>query len=220
MLFRYIGKGQGSNRTSCLCKEGTWRHDGLPGRPCFDCPEGGICEGEAKLPFPKENYWAASSNGRLTIYASDPAGIDNLDADPPIFLSCPAGQCKGGKDYACVPGYTGVQCNECVVGTFQFKAACDISCEDIEPASAFGVVTIFGILAVMIVWIVLNKSAGGLFECLDVGLSFMQVGRYPVPLYPRYPVSAVRSWGAWYPALRADHEHGLHLFRKVSQPQR
>jgi hypothetical protein len=70
-------------------------------------------------------------------------------------------------------------CNECEVGTFQFKGACDISCKDVEPDSAFGVVTIFGILAVMTVWVVLNKSAGGLFECLDVGLSFMQVSECP-----------------------------------------
>ena len=34
-----------------------------------------------------------------------------------------------------------------------------------------GVVTIVGIIAVIVVWVVINKSAGGTFECLDVGLS-------------------------------------------------
>ena len=34
-----------------------------------------------------------------------------------------------------------------------------------------GVVTIVGIIAVIVVWVVINKSAGGSFECLDVGLS-------------------------------------------------
>jgi hypothetical protein len=121
------------------------------------------------------NYWAAAVNGTFTVSAKDRPGANEIDTDPPYFFACPAGQCTGQKDFGCVKGYTGVMCNECRVGQFQFKAACDLSCDDIEPAGAHGVVTIFGILAVMVVWVVLNKSAGGLFECLDVGLSFMQL---------------------------------------------
>ena len=28
---------------------------------------------------------------------------------------------------------------------------------------------------VVLVWIILNKSAGGLYECLDVGVGYMQI---------------------------------------------
>jgi hypothetical protein len=36
-------------------------------------------------------------------------------------------------------------------------------------------VTVFGIIGVIIVWVILNKSAGGLYECLDVGLGYAQI---------------------------------------------
>ncbi len=61
-----------------------------------------------------------------------------------------------------------MMCNECEIGQFQFKATCDLSCDDVEPAGARGVVTIFGILAVMTVWVILNKSAGGLYVPLPM----------------------------------------------------
>ena len=97
------------------------------------------------------------------IYDQDLVGADNLDSSPPYFLFCPPGQCLGGQNFRCVDGYTGVMCNECKVGQLQFKAACDLRCDSIEPDGAHGVVTAFGIIAVMIVWVVLNKSAGGLY---------------------------------------------------------
>jgi hypothetical protein len=173
---RYIGKGSGSNRTSCMCKEGTWRHDGLAGRQCFLCPEGGICEGAQALPYPAKNYWAASVNQTLSISSLDPPGAETLAEGAPYFFSCPAGSCKGGREFECYPGHTGVQCSECKRGQFQLNGACGLLCDEIEPAGAHGLVaTVFGIMAVMFVWVVLNKSAGGLFECLDVGISFMQI---------------------------------------------
>jgi hypothetical protein len=61
---RYAGQGSGANRTSCMCKEEYWRHDGLLGQLCFKCPEGGICHGRSTLPFPHKHYWAFSdTNG-------------------------------------------------------------------------------------------------------------------------------------------------------------
>jgi hypothetical protein len=120
---RYIGKGSGSNRTSCMCKEGTWRHDGLAGRPCFLCPEGGICDGAQALPYPAKNYWAASVNQTLSISSLDPPGAETLAEGAPYFFSCPAGSCKGGREFECYPGHTGVQCSECKRGQFQLNGA-------------------------------------------------------------------------------------------------
>ena len=39
----------GNNKSSCQCKETNFRHDGLLGRECWKCPEGGVCEVGALL---------------------------------------------------------------------------------------------------------------------------------------------------------------------------
>ena len=44
---------------------------------------------------------------------------------------------------------------------FYWKGTCDTSCEDISPR---GLTTTLGIIAVILVWLILNKSAGGLYE--------------------------------------------------------
>jgi hypothetical protein len=64
-------------------------------------------------------------------------------------------------------------CDSCSKGQFFVRGYCDLKCTDIEPQ---GVVTVFGIIGVIILWVILNKSAGGLYECLDVGLGYAQVG--------------------------------------------
>ncbi len=43
---------------------------------------------------------------------------------------------------------------------FYWKGTCDTSCEDISPR---GLTTTLGIIAVILVWLILNKSAGGLY---------------------------------------------------------
>ena len=83
---------------------------------------------------------------------------DGGNPDAPIFYACQAGRCKGGEKFECSPGYTGNLCSECAKGQFYWSGGCGTSCADIEPQ---GVVTAFGIIAVVIVWLVLNKSAGG-----------------------------------------------------------
>ena len=111
-----------------------------------------VLQGKAALPYPKPDYWAAANahtNGTLMIH--DSPGVDAILEDPPYFLPCSSGRCLG--NFQCQPGYTGVQCSVCEPGQFFFQGKCDISCADIEPKA---VVTVFGIGAVVCVWLILN----------------------------------------------------------------
>jgi hypothetical protein len=127
------------------------------------------------LPYAQEGYWAITtmtSNEMKTIQTFEPSGASTMNSDPPYFAICGNDQCKGGKLFECFPGYEGVMCDSCSKGQFFVRGMCDVRCSDIEPQ---GVVTVFGIIGVMLVWIILNKSAGGLYECLDVGLGYAQL---------------------------------------------
>ena len=111
-----------------------------------------MLQGKAALPYPKPDFWAAANahtNGTLMIH--DSPGVDTILEDPPYFLPCSSGRCLG--NFQCQPGYTGVQCSVCEPGQFFFQGKCDIPCADIEPSA---VVTVFGIGAVVCVWLILN----------------------------------------------------------------
>ena len=60
---RYAGQGSGANRTSCMCREEFWRHDGLLGKRCFKCPEGGICK---VTPSPRARSFVRCAAGLRT----------------------------------------------------------------------------------------------------------------------------------------------------------
>jgi hypothetical protein len=132
-----------------------------------------VVKGMSNLPVPKENFYAlsrkvvvpnntsvatASSIGALLVF--DTPRLDALPAEPPIFVACLAGKCQGGPEFKCNKGYTGILCSECEPEQFYWNGRCDTSCEDISPR---GVTTVLGIIAVIIVWLILNKSAGGMY---------------------------------------------------------
>ena len=147
-------------------------------------------QGRSRLPYPKKDYWAESKFGALKIY--DPpgrvlvlptalqctcrgfkfltvccsAGSDTIIVND-VFVACAAGRCQGGINFSCSDGYKGNQCSECNEGQFYWQGTCDTKCSDLGSE---GAVTVFGIIAVMVVWIVLNKSAGGM--CAAIPLFF------------------------------------------------
>jgi hypothetical protein len=104
--------------------------------------------------------YSAKSQSQPKLWTNDPAGLDILAADPPIFFPCIAGRCSGGETFSCKPGYEGVMCASCEKDRFYFQGSCKIACSDIEPQ---GAVTVFAIIAVMLVWTLINFSAGGLY---------------------------------------------------------
>jgi hypothetical protein len=102
-----------------------------------------------------------TSHGMGQVY--DPPGVDAIPDSPPIFFLCASDRCKGGASYSCLDGYEGVQCGDCKQGQFYYRGQCEIKCDDINVNGSPTTVTVFGIIAVVIVWIVLNKSAGGAY---------------------------------------------------------
>ena len=115
----------------------------------------GFKDGLNHLPYPKEGYWAVTRNGTLFIdFNTDPVGADKIDVlKPLLFRSCDSGRCLGGSKFECEEGYRGLQCSECVPNMFNFQANCQSKCEDLGNPTA---VTIFGIAAVVTVWLVMN----------------------------------------------------------------
>ena len=120
-------------------------------------------QGRDALPHPLEGFYAVVNEGEFSPSKSvklfDKPGISTIPTDPPIFVKCADGRCKGGPKFECEHGYRGTACAECSQGQFYWNGKCDTDCKDIEPQ---GVVTVFGILGVMLVWLILNKSAGGM----------------------------------------------------------
>ena len=50
------GRGM-SALESCKCRSGSYRRDGKPGQICFDCPEGGVCQGGDRAPYAAQGFW-------------------------------------------------------------------------------------------------------------------------------------------------------------------
>ncbi len=145
-------------------------------------------KGLSNLPIPKENYYApfskkvvtpiimgenmtnprnatAASTAIATLLIFDQPGLDELSESPPIFVACLAGKCRGGTEFECMKGYTGTLCSECEREKFYWNGKCDTSCEDNNPR---GLTTTLGIIGVIIVWLILNKSAGGMYDSADM----------------------------------------------------
>lgn len=129
-------------------------------------PMVGLPQGKGGLPYPSTDWWAATTYGagglqpRPKLFTNDPEGVDDLSPNPPFFFPCNAGRCSGGETFSCKPGYEGVMCSSCEKDRFYFQGNCDIPCSDIEPR---GAVTVFAIIAVILVWTLVNLSAGGLY---------------------------------------------------------
>ncbi len=136
-------------------------------------------QGKVFLPFPKEGFWgpsirrAAAAINKPASRRSDekdaeaiakafarslevyePDNATDMPADPPYFLHCEVDRCAGG-DFACEFGYEGMRCSECSKGQFLWRSTCSTKCSDLGNTTA---ATIFGILAVVIVWILMNVN--------------------------------------------------------------
>ena len=167
--------------SECACVR-----DNDPMRFCF--------QGKSALPYPDKGYYAVVNEDELATNKSiklfDALGISAIPSDPPIFVQCGQDRCKGGPKFECEHGYRGTACAECTKGQFYWNGKCDTDCKDIEPQ---GVVTVFGILGVMLVWIILNKSAGGM--CATPSGSVAPPRLSPDDCFAIVQIRMSRCWG-------------------------
>ena len=157
-------------------------------------------QGKSYLPVPKKGFWGPSirrdaaavnkpasrrSDDKdpeailkaftrgLEVYEPKGAYTDettDMPDDPKYFLECDVGRCAGG-DFACEFGYEGMRCSECTKGQFLWRSTCSTKCSDLGNTTA---ATIFGILAVVIVWILMNvnkKCAAPRLDALHCAVS-------------------------------------------------
>ena len=94
--------------------------------------------------------------------------------------------------------YVGTLCNRCESGRFLMMGTCTIKCEDIEPHAAFGVVTVFGITACVICWLVMNRMTAGRFDAMDVGLLYCQI----IDIVFNFSTNQRVSRDSWYVTTR------------------
>ena len=152
----------------------SWRrvHGALSARHTPAVATAGVCvskvylrrplQGGSHLPFPKPGYWAPFAEGgpnlTATLRVYDAPGIDALPTSPPIFQQCDSGKCKGGSRFECEAGYTGNLCNRCEIGHLYWRGTCKTRCEDME---AQALVNVLGIIAVVTVWLLMNRMTAG-----------------------------------------------------------
>jgi hypothetical protein len=94
--------------------------------------------------------------------------------------------------------YVGTLCSRCESGRFLMMGTCTIKCEDIEPHAAFGVVTVFGITACVICWLVMNRMTAGRFDAMDVGLLYCQI----IDIVFNFSTNQRVSRDSWYVTTR------------------
>ena len=137
---------------------------------------------------------------------------DTLSDSPPLFAKCQVdvdgSRCAGGKNFECREGYTGVLCSECKIEQFYARGTCTTSCADIEPR---GVTTVLGIIGVVLVWIIINKSAGG--ECASTLIGALSCLCRPMRGHKQCCVVAV---GIYWSAVSA----GLNVSTSASRTLR
>ena len=90
---------------------------------------------------------------------------------PRIFWECSGELCEGGVEFACALGQSGPMCAQCSDGWTRIAGACRQCFDDWRD----WLVAIFGIAAVLCIWIALNSLSAGTFDALDVALQFVQI---------------------------------------------
>jgi hypothetical protein len=172
----------------------------MPGLECFPCPAGAdcqvlsaitqpladqvtfsvrscasdievCCQGKLALPSPSERFWAKSVNSSLKqLVVYDPPG-SMPDPSRRYFFDCGSSSCLA--NFECAPGYTGLLCKACKPNQFFWGGKCDTPCTDIAPA---GPITILAMLAVVLVWTVLQTLKSDVLLLLLAYMQIMAVG--------------------------------------------
>ena len=146
-----------------------WAVHSCPFLLCRHTPTTFLLQGGSQLPYPDPGYWALHDRGPNLSAKLRVSEMDSSKTAPAIFLQCAAGQCKGGPRFECEDGYTGNLCSSCQSGRLYWRGTCGTKCAELHAPA---LVNILGIIAVVTVWLGLNKLTAGqyVFPCEPVSL--------------------------------------------------
>eukprot|EP00232_Nephroselmis_pyriformis_P022555 CAMPEP_0182854756 /NCGR_PEP_ID=MMETSP0034_2-20130328/1446_1 /TAXON_ID=156128 /ORGANISM="Nephroselmis pyriformis, Strain CCMP717" /LENGTH=1923 /DNA_ID=CAMNT_0024985631 /DNA_START=60 /DNA_END=5827 /DNA_ORIENTATION=+ len=174
----------------CECSRGFYRRDGMPGRECFPCPKGAVCDGADARPYAQMGYW-----GDWELVDTNVTDSYSLatDLSKIAFQECRTGtcdgdcglgpsaleetesarrairQCRSQPDKSCSGTNRGPLCGRCAHGYFSLGGRCT-KCR--KPAWLF----VGGcLLLILLGWIAINAYASNTFDALDIMLLYLQV---------------------------------------------
>ena len=148
----------------CVCMKGyyssestwnstQWKRSGLPGVPCYSCPEGATCDGGDAMPVNKKDFWGTPRQ-------------------PFRFYECEYGHCR--SDFRCDAGYRGRMCSELIHEEyFTLSVLPPMTCP--ESAAARGALVVFGYAVLVGVWLHVNSAYLARYRVLLVYIYFLQI---------------------------------------------
>eukprot|EP00191_Tetraselmis_sp_GSL018_P017914 CAMPEP_0177586998 /NCGR_PEP_ID=MMETSP0419_2-20121207/5393_1 /TAXON_ID=582737 /ORGANISM="Tetraselmis sp., Strain GSL018" /LENGTH=1998 /DNA_ID=CAMNT_0019076971 /DNA_START=225 /DNA_END=6221 /DNA_ORIENTATION=- len=180
----------------CVCRPGYFRPDGEPGKECFPCPTGGVCEGGLQPPYPEDGFWGDWSSAdwssvdwgdvasvatrvkevsavlfhkcHTASQCTSDCGEELLESGEPLGSQATKSECRSNVTMLCEEGYGGRMCHACTEGFFGVGFKC-FPCK--EPRALF---TLGTILSIIIVWYLLNRVAAMAYEAVDLMLIYFQ----------------------------------------------
>ena len=93
----------------CLCVVGAYNMDGKPGKECFACPKGAVCDGGLAPPVPIQGYWRFTDRDETFHECPRSDACLGVPADIQVRLADKYGN-STSYPAGCEVGYTGPLC--------------------------------------------------------------------------------------------------------------
>ncbi|GMH35618.1 hypothetical protein BSKO_03486 [Bryopsis sp. KO-2023] len=154
----------------CVCKEGFYRPDQKSGLECFECPEGGICDGRMSLPYPMKGFWA-DHDFREEMYECDPE------------IAC-KGATSENFEELCSKGYENRGCSVCAYGFFRLAGECHACTGKVD--------TVLLLIGVFVVWYSINKVVSDQVETVNGILNWAQLLNVIASLQLKWPTATTK----------------------------
>eukprot|EP00294_Goniomonas_avonlea_P015071 CAMPEP_0114552622 /NCGR_PEP_ID=MMETSP0114-20121206/7220_1 /TAXON_ID=31324 /ORGANISM="Goniomonas sp, Strain m" /LENGTH=1475 /DNA_ID=CAMNT_0001737505 /DNA_START=20 /DNA_END=4447 /DNA_ORIENTATION=+ len=184
---------------NCSCLPGYFHPTPATGQVCLKCPLGGRCEGHLSLPYADVGFWGESAYLRDTVntslapfctaappwercsahhaisfyecasqsMCSGQCGHDQLGPEAPLVATC-----RRSTDNICSENRAGRMCDRCEDNYFSLGGSC-LSCPDSEVAKVSA--TLVLIIAVLVLWVVINFIASDNYPSVDICLFYLQI---------------------------------------------
>jgi len=179
---------ESSSIEDCRCALGFFRLDASTGLECEECPMNGVCPGGGALPLAASGAWGNISITRSVAFRQQNNLTQIHMLQRHLFHLCSkyGGVCRGQCSDAlaaaegnasscqdtpniCGSGHRGRMCAACEKGYFRMLGKCR-QCPPQQYLFVFG-----GLLAVVLVWFLLNKVVANRYESLSLMLLWLQL---------------------------------------------